>query len=66
MGQIYGHPYWHEYHKGLARLTREDLSKGPISKRGTGHLIHKDDPQFVAMEILEVINKLRQDEASRI
>jgi len=66
MAQVYVDPQWHEYHKGLARLTKRHLSKGPISKKGTGHLVHKDDPQFVAEEIMEVIEKLRQDEASHL
>ncbi|KAF8849788.1 hypothetical protein BDZ45DRAFT_708659 [Acephala macrosclerotiorum] len=66
MSQVYFDPQWHECNKGLARLTKEHLSKGPISKTGTGHLIHKDNPQFIAREIMEVIDKLRQDEASHI
>lgn len=66
MSELYFGPQWHEYNKGLARLTRPGLSKGPISKKGTGHLIHRDDPRFVAEEIMEIIDKLRQDEASHI
>ncbi|KAE8454180.1 hypothetical protein EG329_005105 [Mollisiaceae sp. DMI_Dod_QoI] len=57
MTQVYFEPQWHEYHKGLARLTKQHLSKGPISKKGTGHLVHKDNPQFVAEEIIEHVRE---------
>ncbi|TVY32350.1 hypothetical protein LSUB1_G008618 [Lachnellula subtilissima] len=66
MTRTYFDPAWHLYHEGLARITSPELSKGPIIAKGCGHLIQRDNPQLVANEVLEVINKLRNDKQSRL
>ncbi|KIM94823.1 hypothetical protein OIDMADRAFT_171633 [Oidiodendron maius Zn] len=58
MTRAYFDPAWHCYNEGLAKLTTPNLSKGPIIAKGCGHLIQKDNPQFVANEVLEVVKKL--------
>jgi hypothetical protein len=54
----YTNPYWHKYNEGLARITASDRSKGPIQAEKCGHFIQKDDPEFVAHEIAELLQKL--------
>ncbi|KAH8809438.1 Alpha/Beta hydrolase protein [Xylogone sp. PMI_703] len=54
----YGNTSWHEYNKGLAKLTVPERSKGPILAEKCGHFIQKDDPEFVAMEIIELLDKM--------
>ena len=66
MTETYFDPAWHLYNEGLAKITEPPLSKGPIVAKGCGHLIVKDDPQLVADELTELLDKLSLDEASRI
>jgi hypothetical protein len=63
---VYFDPAWHRYNEGIAKITSRELSKGPVEAKGCGHLIHKDNPELVANEISELLDKLRQDQASHI
>ncbi|KAI4744996.1 alpha/beta-hydrolase [Aureobasidium sp. EXF-12298] len=54
----YVNPVWHEYNRGLALLTEREKSKGPIIAKGCGHFIQRDDPEFVATEICEILQRL--------
>jgi len=54
----YGNKAWHEYNKGLTKLTIPDRSKGPIQAEKCGHFIQKDDPDFVEKEIVELLKKI--------
>jgi hypothetical protein len=58
MTKIYFDPAWHQYNLGLAKLTRPELSKGPLMAKGCGHLIHKDKLGLVADEMSELLDKL--------
>ena len=58
----YVQPVWDGYNKHLALLTSADKSKGPIVANGCGHFIQRDDPQFVAIEICEMLQKLKKKE----
>jgi pimeloyl-ACP methyl ester carboxylesterase len=56
----YIQPVWEEYNKGLVRLTRKEKVKGPIVARGCGHFIQRDDAEFVAGEICELLLRLEE------
>ncbi|KEQ72821.1 hypothetical protein M436DRAFT_72996 [Aureobasidium namibiae CBS 147.97] len=58
----YVQPVWDEYNKQLSLLTSAERSKGPIVAKGCGHFIQRDDPQFVAREICEMLQKLEGKE----
>ncbi|KAH0367887.1 alpha/beta-hydrolase, partial [Aureobasidium melanogenum] len=54
----YVNPIWREYNKELATLTSR--SKGPIVAKGCGHFIQKDDPDFVASEVCDMLQRLTE------
>ncbi|RFU24702.1 hypothetical protein B7463_g11639, partial [Scytalidium lignicola] len=54
----YANKHWHEYNQGLAKLTTLERSKGPIQAEKCGHFIQKDDPEFTAREIVELLAKI--------
>jgi pimeloyl-ACP methyl ester carboxylesterase len=56
----YIQPVWEEYNKGLVRLTRKEKVKGPIVARGCGHFIQRNDAEFVAGEICELLVRLEE------
>ena len=58
MTRLYFDTCWHEYNLGLAKLTKPHLSKGPFEAKGSGHIIHMDDPKLVARELVEILDKL--------
>ena len=58
----YVQPVWDGYNKHLALLTSADKSKGSIVAKGCGHFIQRDDPQFVAREICEMLERLEGKE----
>jgi pimeloyl-ACP methyl ester carboxylesterase len=58
----YINPVWHEYNKGLALLTRREKSKGPIIAKGCGHFIQRDDPESVAGEICDMLQRMQEKE----
>jgi pimeloyl-ACP methyl ester carboxylesterase len=58
----YINPVWHEYNQGLAILTSRERSKGPIIAKGCGHFIQRDDPEFVATEIYDILQRMEEHE----
>ncbi len=65
--KLYFDPCWHEYNKGLVKITKSHLSKGPFEAKGSGHLIHRDDPKLVARELAEILHRLGlQENASHL
>ncbi|KAG9645533.1 alpha/beta-hydrolase, partial [Aureobasidium melanogenum] len=58
----YINPIWREYNKELATLTSGDRSKGPVVAKGCGHFIQKDDPEFVASEVCDMLRRLAEDQ----
>lgn len=54
----YTNPYWHAYNEGLAQLTQPERSKGPFQAPLSGHFIQKDNPEFVAKELDELLSKV--------
>jgi pimeloyl-ACP methyl ester carboxylesterase len=54
----YVNPYWRKYNQGLARLTEGERSKGPLIASGADHFIQRDNPDFVAVEVSEVLYKI--------
>ncbi|KAI4726607.1 alpha/beta-hydrolase [Aureobasidium sp. EXF-10728] len=58
----YVNPVWHQYNKGLATLTDIEKSKGPIIAKGCGHFIQRDDPEFVATEVCDLLHRLEKNE----
>lgn len=51
-------PFWNEYNEGLATLTSADRSRGPIIAKGCSHFIQRDDPEFVAKEVYDMLARL--------
>ena len=58
----YANPVWHEYNKGLAKLTDPKLSKGPIQAEAAGHFIQRDNPGLVITETLDLVEKVQKGE----
>jgi len=54
----YTNPYWHHYNKGLAKLTDQERSKGPIQAPGCGYFVQRDNPAFVVAEIVDLFDRL--------
>lgn len=54
----YLNPYWHEYNKGLAKITVSERSRGPIQAPGAGHFIQQGNPEFVARELDSILGKV--------
>ncbi|KAJ5742464.1 alpha/beta-hydrolase [Penicillium nucicola] len=51
-------PYWQRYNEGLAKITESRYSKGPMIAPNTGHFVQKDNPEFVAQELDELLDKV--------
>ncbi len=51
--------YWAEYNQGLTKITDEGKCGSVVIARGCGHFIQKDDPAFVAEEIVNIMERLR-------
>lgn len=55
----YTNEIWHKYNLGLARITDAARSRGPISAKGCGHFIQRDDPNFVVCELHMILSNLQ-------
>lgn len=66
MTRTYFDPGWHEFNLGLVKITEPHLRKGPFEAKGLNHLMHEDDPHFVALEVLELLDKLYKGGLSRL
>ncbi len=64
LSMMHSNPAWDSYNKGLAKLTGQDRSKGPIQAKGCGHFIQHDDPNFVVDETLELVDKVRLQQSA--
>lgn len=51
-------PWWHGYNQGLVTLTESQWSRGPIIAEGCSHFVQRDDPEFVAREILDMLQRI--------
>ncbi|KAJ5628807.1 alpha/beta-hydrolase [Penicillium lividum] len=51
-------PYWQRYNEGLAKITESEYSKGPVIAPNAGHFVQKDNPEFVAQELNELLEKI--------
>lgn len=49
---------WQKYNEGLCELTDPDRAKGPVIAPKAGHFVQKDNPQFVAKELQDLIEKV--------
>jgi hypothetical protein len=58
----YINPVWHQYNQGLASLTSREKAKGPIIAKDCGHFIQRDDPEFVATEIYDMLQRMEKHE----
>ncbi|CAG8959041.1 hypothetical protein HYFRA_00012821 [Hymenoscyphus fraxineus] len=58
MATRYTQPMWQEYNEGLAMLTNHARSKGPVIAPNCGHFVQKDNPPFVAEQLIELINNV--------
>jgi hypothetical protein len=50
---------WQAYNEGLLQLTSTQRCSGVIIASGCGHFIQQDNPRFVAVEVCELLEKLR-------
>lgn len=51
----YVNPPWQRYNEGLTKLTCKERSIGPVVAVGCGHFIQRDDPNFVAERVCDII-----------
>ncbi|KAI0008583.1 alpha/beta-hydrolase [Xylariaceae sp. FL0662B] len=51
-------PAWRRYNVGLTRLTSEGRARGPVTAKGCGHFIQRDDPVFVAELVDALVDKI--------
>ncbi|KAJ8122504.1 hypothetical protein ONZ43_g1319 [Nemania bipapillata] len=58
MAAMYTQPSWSEYNEGLSKLTDPDRSKGPVIAPNAGHFIQRDNPSFVAEELVDLVKKV--------
>lgn len=63
MTMEYTNPVWHQYNMGLTKITQHGRSEGPITAKGCGHFIQKDDPGQVAQFIWALLSRLPHHEA---
>jgi pimeloyl-ACP methyl ester carboxylesterase len=54
----YANPTWRRYNEGLARITDEGRSIGPIVAVGCGHFIQRDGPGFVSDELVSLLDRV--------
>lgn len=54
----YTNPYWHAYNEGLAKITEEERSRGPLQAPNSGHFVQKDNPEFVAKELVRLLSRI--------
>lgn len=59
LSMMYMNPTWNKYNQGLVHITDREKSKGPISAKGCGHFIQRDDPDLVIKEALDLVDKVR-------
>ncbi|KAJ5083682.1 hypothetical protein N7456_013109 [Penicillium angulare] len=58
ISRMYLNPHWYTYNEELTQITESERSKGPLQAPGSGHFIHKDNPEFVEKEIQEILGKI--------
>ncbi|KAJ5933583.1 alpha/beta-hydrolase [Penicillium verhagenii] len=51
-------PYWHRYNEDLVKITESEYAKGPLIAPNAGHFVQKDNPEFVAQELNELLEKI--------
>lgn len=56
--EVYMNPYWQRFNEGLAKLTEPARSKGPLQAPGAGHFVQRDNPELVANELREILDKI--------
>ena len=54
---MYNRP-WTEYNEGLLKLTEPERRSGVLLAPGCGHFIQKDNPEFVANIVAELLRKV--------
>lgn len=55
-----------EFYKGLLHIQGKGVGKGPIIAKGCGHNIPGDDPDFVARELIELLQSSANFTQSKI
>ncbi|KAJ8131811.1 hypothetical protein O1611_g1816 [Lasiodiplodia mahajangana] len=58
MAKMYTQPMWVKYNEGLCNLTDPDRSKGPLIAPGCGHFVQKDNPPFVAEQLVDIVKNV--------
>ncbi|KAI0020022.1 alpha/beta-hydrolase [Xylariomycetidae sp. FL0641] len=61
LAEKYTQPMWDAYNKGLCELTDPDRAKGPLVAPGAGHFVQKDNPAFVAEQLVDLIMKVESE-----
>jgi hypothetical protein len=56
--QNYNSPSWFQYLEEFSNLVDPNLRKGPIITKGSGHFIHLERPDLVALELNELLDRL--------
>ncbi|KAI0484654.1 Alpha/beta hydrolase fold-1 [Xylariaceae sp. FL0804] len=58
MAAMYTQPMWEKYNEGLCRLTDAHRVKGPLISPKSGHFVQKDNPPFVAEQLVDMVKKV--------
>ncbi|OCK79138.1 alpha/beta-hydrolase [Lepidopterella palustris CBS 459.81] len=58
LSMMYTNPYWQKYNEGLTFIVEKELCKGPIIAKDCGHFIQNDNPDFVAEEIWQMLERV--------
>lgn len=61
LNERYVQPAWNTYNVGLLKLGDPERAKGVVIAKGAGHFIQRDNPQHVAHEIVDLIEKVVKD-----
>ncbi|KDO25070.1 hypothetical protein SPRG_09209 [Saprolegnia parasitica CBS 223.65] len=56
--ELFTHPFWHAYNKGLVEITNAERRRGPTVVPGAGHFIHATHPSVVATETVDLVVKV--------
>ena len=51
-------PAWRIFLSKLISIGEPHLTKGPLVTKGSGHSIHQEKPDMVALELSDLLDKL--------
>lgn len=52
---------WHKYNEALLKLSDPERATGVLFAPDSGHFIQKDNPQFVATHLENLLKKVQKE-----